>query len=280
MQGGIRRNKHDLLPRYNKNGELLDVNGNPTLSGKSSGGFKKKFRLTTPMKKVLIYITMLLSVYVFIQMTGIIARGGENPLLLSTTGASTTSDSSLSLGSGSGSSSSSSSSNNAGFKNDIAMQQEAANLKNEYDSSSSSSSSSGNAKDGKLSDDFKSGIVSNLVNSKDSSNEDSTANTKNGKANAKQQGTESSNAGGKVKAQDVAPKQQEQEQILGDPEQIDNGNDIKAVKQSDLQQKSGNAASGSSSTAEDGPRFKKSQGELNKQKDAKQKEESKQKNES
>ncbi|CDO96561.1 unnamed protein product [Kluyveromyces dobzhanskii CBS 2104] len=54
MQGGIRRG-NDLLPRYNTQGH-----------GRSKGGW-----LTTPMKKIIVYVLLLFTVFVVIQTVGI-----------------------------------------------------------------------------------------------------------------------------------------------------------------------------------------------------------------
>ncbi|QEU58057.1 hypothetical protein KDRO_A00710 [Kluyveromyces lactis] len=54
MQGGIRRG-NDLLPRYNTQGH-----------GRSKGGW-----LTTPMKKVIVYLMVLFTVFVIVQTVGL-----------------------------------------------------------------------------------------------------------------------------------------------------------------------------------------------------------------
>ncbi|AMD20866.1 HDR124Wp [Eremothecium sinecaudum] len=114
MQGGIRR-KQDLLPRY-KNG----VSG-----ARRAGGF-----LTTPVKKLLVYITLLLMVYAIVRMSGIVDKNEPTQFELKETFEPTPKFDKLKA------------LDKSSFNNEVAMQQEVENLNKNTDESEKAVSSS------------------------------------------------------------------------------------------------------------------------------------------
>lgn len=129
MQGGIRR-KNDLLPRY-----------------KNQGNAKKKSYLTTPMKKVLLYILLLTTVYTMVQTIGL--KGGDEIKY----------ELDHSLGASGVNHDAMESQMDAAdalnkivkqkFNNEVAMQQEVKNLENDYKKQGSNDGSKSTAKDSK-----------------------------------------------------------------------------------------------------------------------------------